>query len=200
MPDDVAVDAPLLIPIVITTPVDLCRNIGRDDGQGDQLRMRMFHRRPGRRPMILKDQDVPEADILAKIQDAVAVSPEHILQFLFGKGRQGRLVLRRFDDDFMRAHAVHAIVQAKAFPSQLALDLKCRKLVRHHANMPPRRVGRFVIGPVGEDFRGSLSLIARTQRAQRHRGKGRCHRAKVSRSTRAVRRDDDPASDDRIAS
>src|SRR5437879_12339631 len=77
---------------------------------------------------------------------------------------QVMFVLRRVDDDVVRADAVHAVEYPAHAAVDLALVLQGRVLVRDAADPPPGAV-RASILPIGEDFRRGHVLVAVTERA-----------------------------------
>src|SRR6266571_2726797 len=196
--DDVAVNAAFLILIVFTAAGDLVHHGGRDDGQRDQLRVRVLQRGPGGRAVVLEDQDVAEPGVFPQVQDAVAVRPEDVLKLLLRQARQRRLVIGRFDDHLVGAHPVHAIVEPNPLAPEIALDLQRRELVRDHAQAPPRRVGRATGGTVREDLRRRLRFVPRTERAQRLGRNRRHHLTEIGRALGSFGGDDHPPTDDRI--
>ena len=98
--------------------------------------MRVLERRAGGRAVILEDDDVPQPDVALQIEHALAPRPEHLLDRRLRHRRQRLLVVRRLDDHFVRADAVHPIEQPLAFAIERALDPQRRKLVRHDAHVP----------------------------------------------------------------
>src|SRR2546422_835295 len=196
--DDVAVDTAFLILIVFTAAGDLVHHVGRDDGQRDQLRVRVLQRGPGGLAVVLEDQDVAQPAVFPQVQDAVAVCPEDVLKLLLRQARQRRLVIGRFDDHLVGPHPAHAIVEPNALPPEIALDLQLRELVRRHAPRPPRRIGRAPGGTVREDLRWRLRFVPRTERAQRLGRKRRHNLTEICRALGSFGGDDHPPTDDRI--
>jgi hypothetical protein len=84
--------------------------------------MRVFERLAGRLAVILEEQNVFETHIAAKVEHAIAVSPEEVLDPLLGHVAEGLHVLWRFDDHFVRADAVHLVVHAVGFAVHCAFD------------------------------------------------------------------------------
>jgi len=149
--------------------------------------------------MILKDQDVPETDILFQVQHSVAISPEDVFDLLPRQIGQAVLVVRRFDDDFVGADAVHAVVEAKTFTPQVAFHLKSGKFVGDHADGPIGRIRLRCLRPVGHDFFGGQPFLSRAKGADPGRNRlGRWRLCKIVRATAPVRRDNDPATDNGI--
>ena len=81
-------------------------------------------------------------------------------------GRVGKRahVVRRFDDHFVRADAVHAVEKAVAFAIQAAFNSQRGKFIRHHAQRPSRRVFAAAIPSVGENFGRGFAFIAGAER------------------------------------
>ena len=71
LPQDVAEDAPLLPFVILTCPVQFVLETDRIDRQGDQLRSAVPEMPlAGRRPVILKEQDIFKPGILLQILDS----------------------------------------------------------------------------------------------------------------------------------
>ena len=113
--------------------------------------------------MVLENQNVAEAFIVLQVQHAVPVSPQHVFHSAFWERRQRGGVIRRFNDHFVRADSVHLVEQAFSFAVQLAFDPQRRKAIRHHAQLPSRRVRSSPISPVYQHFRRRLGLIAEAE-------------------------------------
>ena len=86
------------------------------------------------------------------------------------------LVVRALDDDFVRADAVHHVVDAVAALVQVAFDLQRRKLVGDDAHPPARPVRPRARLAVGEDFgrRGVLVAGQKADRSRRSPVRGAC--------------------------
>ncbi len=69
----------------------------------------MLERRSGRFAVILEQQDVAEAAVVLEIEHAVTISPQNFLDSLLRQRGHGELVVRRLDNYFVRANAIHAI-------------------------------------------------------------------------------------------
>ena len=159
---------------------------------------------PAASPVILENQDVLEAAVFLEVENAIAESPEHILDPLGWKVGQAGVVVRSFDDDLMRPNAVHAVEHALGLAVQIALDAECRKLVGNHAHRPARSIalGRrpaVGVGAVGLDLRRSLGFVAVTEGAEAASDFDRLA-GEVGRTLGAVGRNNDPAAHDRIFS
>ena len=94
------------------------------------------------------------------------IGPQDVLDGALGQRGQRAVVVGRFDDDFVRADAVHAVEQAFAFAVQVAFDAQRRKLVGHDAHAPAGRVRPAAVAAIGQDFRRRLALVAVAERAE----------------------------------
>ena len=138
----------------------------RNDGQRNQLSMRVFQGRPGRRAVVLEQHDVLEPLVLLQVENAVAKRPQHIFNPFFGQGSQGLVVVRGLDDDFVRADAIHLVEHAISRPVQAAFNGECREFIRHHAHRPPLRVAASSVRTVSQHFRRCLALAAGAKRTE----------------------------------
>ena len=167
-------------------------------------RVRVLERGAGGFSVIFENEDVLEAAVFLKIQNAVAESPEHVLNPLGRKVGQAGIVVRSLNDDFMRPNAVHAIEHALGLAIQIALNAERRELVGHHAHGPARRIAlgrRPAVGvrAVRLDLRRSLGFVAITKGTEAASDFDRLA-GEVSRALGPVGRNDDPAAHDRIFS
>src|ERR1700721_1239142 len=126
--------------------------------------MSVLERSTGRLAVIFEEQDVAEAAIVFQIEHPIAVRPENFLPRFFAQVRERLHVIRRFDDHFVRAHAVHAIEQAFALAIEAPFNSQSRKFIRDNAQRPARRVLSCTVAAVGENFRRRLAFIAGTER------------------------------------
>src|SRR5271165_6234225 len=163
--DDVAKDAALFFVVVVPTAVHFLAYAAGDDGQGDELGMRMFDRGASGFAVILENQDVAEALIVLEVQHAVAIGPEDVFQRAFGESGQCRGVIGRFDDHLVSAYAIHFVEKTLAFAVQLAFDAQRGKFVGHHADAPAGGVGGAAAAPVDQNFGGCLRFAAGAERA-----------------------------------
>ena len=113
--------------------------------------------------------------------------------------RQRELVIGRFDDHLVRAHAVHAVEHALAFAVETAFDAQRRKFIGHHAQRPSGRVPSAAVASVGQNFRRSLSFVAGTERTNADSLDLHALAHKIRRAPGAVRGNDDPAASDRVS-
>ena len=113
--------------------------------------------------MVLEDEDVAQPAVLLQVQDPLAVRPQNALDFRLGHRSERPIVVRRLDDHFVRADAVHAIEHAVAFAIQRPFHLQRRKLVRHDPKIPPGRIRRAAVLAVRQDLRRRHRLAPRAE-------------------------------------
>ena len=143
LPEDIAEDAALVLLVPFPRGAQLVENPPRHERGGEQLRMRMLVLLSRRGAVIAKCADVLKAPVAFQIRDAQGNGFQHARDFIVGHMRQRPSVVRAFDDDFMRAHRMHAVVNACGGALRMALDAIERLRVRNHANLrrPVRRQG-----------------------------------------------------------
>ena len=73
-------------------------------------------------------------------------------------------MIRRFNDHFVRADAVHLVEQAFAFAVQIAFDPQRGKFIRDHAHVPARRIWAAAVSSVLQNLRRRLRFVARAKR------------------------------------
>src|ERR1022692_2071340 len=197
VPDDVAEDTALLEVVEQFRAVHLFLRPLGDYGQCDELAMRMLQRRPGRLSVILEQQDVAKPAVLLEIAHSVLESPEDFLDLPLRHFSHGDGMVGGFDDDLVRADAVHLVVHPFALPVELAFDAEHRELVRHHANAPTGLVAA-AAGSVGQNLGRGLVFVTRVEGA--NAGGGRRHRLpdKVVGAFGAIGRDDYPSPHDGV--
>ena len=115
--------------------------------------------------VILEDQDVAESFVVLQIEHAVAIGPQNVFDGAFRESGQSGRVIRRFDDHFMRADAVHFVEEAFAFAVEIAFDAQSGKFVGHDAHRPARSVRAAVAAAIDQNLRRSLGLVAGAERA-----------------------------------
>src|SRR5262249_8051160 len=98
----------------------------------------------------------------------------------------------RLDDDLVRADSVHLVVKTLALAIELAFDFQCRKAIGNDAQGPgaARAIDVHLVW--------RLVLVARAERAERGAARRRRLMRILERPAGPLRRDDDPAPDDRI--
>ena len=165
LPDDVAENAAFLFVVIVPAIVDFFAHAARHNRQRDQLRVGMIDGCARGLSVILENQNVPEALVIFQIQHPVAVSPEHVFHRALRKSGQRRRMVRRLDDHFMRADSVHLVEEALSLAVQFAFDTQCGKFIRHHANVPARRVRPSAIPSINQNLRRSLGFIPRAEGA-----------------------------------
>src|SRR3989442_153677 len=128
--------------------------------------MGVFERRPGSLAVVLENQDVTEALVVFQVEDAVAIGPQHLFEGFLGHGGQRALVIRRFDDHFVRPDTVHAVKQPLALAVEVAFDAQRRELVRDDADSPAGAIPRAAVPAVGQNLGRRLRLITVAKRAK----------------------------------
>src|SRR5213594_682682 len=103
LPHDVAPHAALLDLPVLGGAGQLLGDHDRNDGQRDELRVRMLERSAGGLAVILEDEDGLEAAILLEIEHALSERQQHLGDGLGRQGRQRGGVLWALDHDFVSA-------------------------------------------------------------------------------------------------
>ena len=156
----VAENAALFFIVVTLGVVHFFVNALRHNGQSDELRMGVFERSARRLAVIFEQQDVAEAPIVLQIHHAITVGPQSFLDGAIRHRRHRKIVVRRFNNYFVSADAVHVIEEAVAFTIQAAFDSEGGKLVRHDANRPARSVPARAFAAVGEDFRRRHAFVS----------------------------------------
>src|SRR5512146_2414929 len=117
---------------------------------------------------VLEDQDVLESFVLPEVDDAIAISPEHIFNALFRHRGQRGEVVGRLDDDLVRADAVHLVEHSLGLPVQVPFNAERGELVGYDANRPALRIGAarptVLRRTVSKNLRWCLVLIAVAER------------------------------------
>ena len=151
----VAENAALFFVVVVPATVHFFAHAARNDRQRDQLRMGMLQRSAGGLAVIFENQDVAEALVVFQVEHAVAVRPQNVFDSAFSaRLRERRGVIRRFDDHFVRADAIHLVEQAFAFAIEVAFDAQRRKFIRHDANATsPACLFAAAVAAVHQNFR-----------------------------------------------
>src|SRR5713101_7633892 len=158
--DDVAEDAALFLLVIVLAAVHFLAHALGDNRQRNQLRMGVLERRPGSLAVVLENQDVTEALVILQVEDAVAIGPQHLFDGSLGHRGQRALVIRRFDDHFVRPDTVHAVKQSLALAVEIAFDAQRRELVRDDADSPTGAIPRAAVAAVGRDLGRRLPLIS----------------------------------------
>src|SRR6516225_1343920 len=197
LPDNIAKHAAFLEPVIVLSSLKFFQHMLGHDGQRNQLPVGMFQRCSCGCAMVLEDHDVLEALVFLQIEDAVAEGPQHILNPLFGQRCQRLVMVRRLNNDFVRADAVHLVEHAIGRAVQAAFNLQCRKLVGHYTNRPTLGIAPGAVRTVSKHFGRCLAFVAGTKRAK---SALQLHRLpyKIGWALRAVSRDDYPSAYDGI--
>src|SRR5580700_10949602 len=160
----------------------------------------MLERCAGGFSVILENQNVAEALVVLEVQHAVAEGPEHVFDLLFSHRCQSAAMVGRFDDDLVRADAVHPIEEPFAFPVQVSLDAQRGKFVGNDAHLPARCVRAASIAPVLENLGRRLGFMPVTKRADADSLDLDALAKKIRRPFGSIRRNNDPSSSDGILS
>src|ERR1700686_2166571 len=95
--------------------------------------------------MVFEQADVLDARIALKIEDALGDQAEKVSNLIVAGAPQMRVVSRVFDQHFMRADRVHAVINAVAAAAGFALDAVKRRGVNDGTRGPwdAGGIGRF---------------------------------------------------------
>src|SRR5436190_23848644 len=109
------------------------------------------------------------------------------------------MVIGGLDDHLVRADAIHPIEQALPFAIEVSLDLQRRKQVRHHAQIPARRIPRAAVLPERAHLRRRHVLVPWTEGTMLLAGEDEgALEMEIGGPLLAIGGDDDPAAGDRI--
>jgi hypothetical protein len=78
LPNDITEDTPVLVVEIGFGPFDLFSHPLRDDGKGDDLRVRMFERGPRSHSVVFEDEDILKTLIPPQIDDPLTIGPQDI--------------------------------------------------------------------------------------------------------------------------
>ena len=166
LPDDIAEDAPIFVLEVSPAPFDLLVDTRGDDGEGDELRVRMLEGGSRSDPVIFEDQEVSKAPVADEIKDAFPVSPEDIFHRLGRERGKGFIVRGGFNHHLMGSDAVHPVVDSFPLSIEVPLDPEGGELIGNDPEGPTRGVGGRSIVPKGEDFGRRFVFVAFTEGAK----------------------------------
>ena len=115
-----------------------------EHGRGD-LRRRMAEFLSGVLAVVLEETDVLDAWVALQVEDALGGQAQEVPDFIVAGVPQMAVVARVFDQHFVRAHGVHAVVDAVAAAAGFALNAVERLGMHDGARGPGSagRVGRF---------------------------------------------------------
>src|SRR5260370_38905780 len=123
------------------------------------MRVGVIDGRHGGFPVILENENVPEALVIFQVQHAVAVSPEHVFHGALWQSRQRRRMIRRLHDHFMSADSVHLVEEAFPFAVQIAFDAQRWEFVRYHSDTPARSVGPAAVPAIYQNLSRRLDFV-----------------------------------------
>src|SRR5271165_4227711 len=95
---------------------------------------------PGVLAVVLEETYVLEAGVALEVENALGGEAEKVRDFLIAGVPQMAVVAGIFDQDFMRADRVHAVINAIAAAAGLAFDV-VERLRMHHGARRPRCTG-----------------------------------------------------------
>src|SRR4029077_8662588 len=142
--DDVAEDTALFADEIFSSGAQFVEDAPRDEQGCGELRGRMAEFLSGVGTVILEQADVLDARIALEIEDALSGKTEEVGDVLVTGLPQMTIVIRIFDEHFMGAHGLHAVIETVAAASGLAFDMVERSRVDHGTCRPgrPGRIGR----------------------------------------------------------
>src|SRR6267154_2322790 len=163
----------------------------------------MFERRTGCFPVIFEEQNVFEAPIFLKIENAIPKRPQNIFDLFGGKPSQGDVVIGRLNDHLVSADAVHLVEHPLRLLVQTAFNAECRELVGNDPNRPTRPIlhGSIAvrIWAICQNFWRSFIFVAGTEGAESTLDFDGFAR-EVGRPLGAIRGNNYPSTHDRIFS
>src|SRR5262249_53949779 len=137
-------------------------------------------------------------------ENAIAKGPQHIFDSLRRQRGERGVVVGRFDDDLMRAYAVHLVEHSFGLLVEIAFDDQRGELVRDDAHRPtgriPLRRATVRAGPVGHDFWRRLALVAVTKGTKSSPLDLDGFTQKIAGTLGAIGGDDDPTTHNRVFS
>src|SRR5438105_15343119 len=118
--------------------------------------MRVLKRRASGLAVVLKNQNVLKAPVFLQVENPVAISPEHIFDPLGRKRSQSRVVIACFDNDFMRADAVHLVKHPLGLAIEITFNSESGKFIGNYAHGPSLSIAlrraTVLAGTIGLDF------------------------------------------------
>lgn len=161
--DQGAIDAMMMLIIVMVALFDLELDIVRCHRHGDDLAMGVGDAGAGRGPEILEYQDIAQAFIHGiELLHAIAVGAEELLQMVFIHFVQGRTVFGVVDNDLVAPIAVDGLLQAETEPRIGFIVAQYRIQIFHDTHVP------IACGGIGHDRRRCHVLIADAKGAGLH--------------------------------
>jgi hypothetical protein len=107
---DVAKNAAFLFPEPFAGGPQFVENPSGHKSCRTNLRVRVGALLPGERPIILVDGDIFEPEVALQIFDALSPGLHDQHDLIVGQILKLAIVFRRLDDDFIRAHRLHLVV------------------------------------------------------------------------------------------
>src|SRR6266496_403471 len=116
---NVAENTAFLLMVVVETCPQFVKHAARDEGRGCQFGIGMLELPARGRTVILENADVAETSITFQILNSLGGEQKKLLGFALSGGPQLPVVLRILNQDLVRAHVRHAVVNA------LTATIKC---------------------------------------------------------------------------
>src|ERR1700688_377679 len=154
--------------------------------------------------VILEQKDVFEAAIFFEIEDAVAKGPQDVFDSLWRECCEAGTMVRRLDDHFVSADAVHSVEHAFGLAVERAFNPESGKFVWYHAYGPSRGIALRCRSAVRSrtirlNLRRGLALVPVAKRAEATFQLDVFSR-KIGRPLGAIGRNNHPAANNRIFS
>ena len=132
---DVLEDGALPALVKIARDLEFLNERGRQHGQRDQLADRMQDLRPGLLAHVLYDEECAHPPVAHEVQHPDFPGDD---DFANGGQREGfeRVAPRGFDDDFVRADSLGAVVEAVGMPQGIAFHPQRRGAIGNDADLP----------------------------------------------------------------
>ena len=164
--NDVAEDTAFLADEIFASGAQLVEHAPRDEhGRGD-LRRGMAEFLAGILAIVFEQADVLDARVALEVENALGGEAKEVRDLIVAGIPQMPVVARIFDQHFMRAHRMHAVINSVAAAARLALDAVERR------GMHDARADHGTPGALG-DFAITCSGCAESaQKRQADSGRG----------------------------
>jgi hypothetical protein len=122
LPDDVAKNATFFINKVLLCAFNFFRHIDGNNGQRNQLAVRVFERSSRGFAMVLKNENVFEAAIFFEVKNTVPEGPQYIFNALGWKRGQAGIMIGRLNNHLVRPNPIHFVEHAIGLTAQVTLN------------------------------------------------------------------------------
>ncbi len=142
--NDVAEDAALFADKIFAAGAQFVEHAAWDEHGRGNLRRGMGEFLPGVLAVVLEEADVLDARVALEVEDALGGEAEEVCDLFVAGVPEMAVVARIFDQHFVRADGVHAVVDAVAAAAGIAFDAVKRRGMHDRARRPrnSRRIGR----------------------------------------------------------